>query len=118
MLETTVPIEDHAIWFKHVRSRTLLERLTKLRDEEEINLEISGVVGRWKRMRTGKDGRRTDAIKPEGAMKSVWNDWFRTRKGEVVTLREAVLADDYLALGSKLFSEWNSPEDEAAFRDL
>jgi len=51
-------------------------------------------------------------------MKAVWNEWFRTRKGEAIELREAVLADDYLAAGSALFSEWNSPEDEEAFRDL
>ena len=51
-------------------------------------------------------------------MKTVWNDWFRTRKGDVIEVQEAVLADDYLASGSVLFSEWSSPEDEAAFRDL
>jgi hypothetical protein len=116
---TQVRIEDHFIWFKHVDDPYLLQRLRNLRDEEVINLEAGGVVGRWKRMKTGKDGRPTDAIKPEGEMKRVWNDWFRAHKGRPIELREAVIADDYLAAGSKLFaSEWNSPEDEEAFRDL
>lgn len=116
---TRVRVEDHFIWFKHVHDDQLLERLTNLRDEEAINLEAGGRVGRWKRMKTGKDGRRTDAIRPEGEMKEIWNNWFRTDKGKAVEVREVVIADDYLAAGSRLFaSEWNSPEDEEAFRDL
>lgn len=117
-METAIKIADHTIWFKHVNEPKLRERLNNLHDEEEINLEVGGVIGRWKRMRTGKDGRRTDAIKPDGAMKKVWNDWYRTRKGEELVVREISLADDYLAAGSTLFSEWNSSEDDEAFRDL
>ena len=117
-MDHNIEISDHTIWFKHVHDERLRARLSAMRDGEFINLEADGVIGRWARMRTGKDGRPTEAIKPEGAMKSVWNKWFKTRKGEMIELREAVLADDYLAAGSALFSEWNSPEDEAAFRDL
>ena len=104
-MDDLIRIEDHTIWFKHVHQPALLERLRQLRDDEEISLEADGVVGRWKRMRTGKDGRPTEAIKPDGAMKKVWNDWYKTRKGEMIELREAVLADDYLAAGSALFPQ-------------
>lgn len=107
------------IWFKHVDDPRLLERLQTLHDKETISLDAGGVVGRRKRMKTGKDGRRTDAIRPEGEMKRVWNGWFKAHKGEMIEVREIMLADDYLAAGSKLFaSEWNSEEDEEAFRDL
>jgi hypothetical protein len=117
-MTTSIRIEDHTIWFKHIDEPKMRERLAKLKDDEEINLDVDGVVGRWKRMRTGRDGRPTNAIRPEGAMKAVWNEWFKTRKGEIIELREARLADDYLAANSALFSEWSSPEDEEAFRDL
>jgi len=51
-------------------------------------------------------------------MKKVWNDWYKNRRGELVSIREVKLADDYLVNVSKLFVEWESPEDEEAFRDL
>jgi hypothetical protein len=114
----TVAIEDVAIWLKHVREPKLHDRLAKLGEDEAIYLEADGVVGRWKRMRQGKNPKPTDAIKPDGSMKEIWNKWFKTRKGERIEVREVTLADDFLASGSTLFSEWNSPEDEAAFRDL
>ncbi|MGE3363016.1 MAG: hypothetical protein AB7I34_06130 [Rhizobiaceae bacterium] len=117
-MESSVTISDHTIWFKHLTDHRLRDRLEKLHDDEAINLEADGVVGRWIRMRTGKNGYRTPAIRPDGNMKAVWNEWFKQRRGENIELREIVLADDYLASGSTLFSEWNSKEDEEAFRDL
>ena len=69
-------------------------------------------------MKTGKDGREVPGIKPVGEMKLVWGDWFKNRKGERIEVREVTIADDYLAASTPLFSEWVSPEDEEAFRDL
>ena len=111
-------IEDHAIWFKHVPSRSLLDRLSALQPEAEISVDVDGVTGRWRRMKRGRDGRLPDAIIPVGPMKAVWNQWYRTRRGAEVTVRLTELADDYLAASAPLFSEWNSPEDDEAFRDL
>jgi len=113
-----VRIEDVAIWFKHVREPRLRERLAGLKDDEAIFLETNGVVGRWRRMRQGKNPKPTEAIKPDGRMTEIWGEWFRNSKGMPVQVREVTLADDYLAEGSILFSEWDSPEDEEAFRDL
>ena len=113
-----IKIEDVAIWFKHLRSPSLAERLRGLEPEQEITLETDGVIGRWQRMKTGKDGRATQAIRPVGSMKPIWNDWFKTRKGDLIEVREVKMADDYLASASVLFSEWASEEDEEAFRDL
>ncbi len=109
---------DVAIWFKHVHAPSLAKRLGALRPEEEVSLEADGIVGRWQRMKTGKDGREVSAIRPVGSMKSVWNEWFKNRKGERIEIREVALADDYLAATSAIFSEWASEEDEEAFRDL
>lgn len=113
-----IKIEDVAIWFKHLHSPKLRKRLDSLEPEQEITLETGGVIGRWQRMKTGKDGRMTKAIRPVGSMKSVWNDWFKSRKGELIEIREVKMADDYLASASTLFSEWAGEEDEEAFRDL
>ncbi len=112
-MENSICIEDHTIWFK-MHDASLRERLQRPpRDDETINPRDGRrrrAVAMYRQRRW-----RTDAIKPDGEMKKVWNDCFRTRKGETIELREAVLADDYLAAGSALFSEWNSPEDEEAF---
>jgi hypothetical protein len=116
--ENSLEISDVAIWFKHLHAPRLVERLRNLRPEEEVSLEADGVVGRWRRMKTGKDGREVFAIRPVGSMKSIWNKWFKQRKGDIIEVREVTVADDYLAAASTLFSEWASPEDEEAFRDL
>jgi hypothetical protein len=50
-------------------------------------------------------------------MKAVWKR-FQSRRGEVVAVREVRTTDAYLAALSDTLSEWNSPEDEEAFRDL
>ena len=111
-------ITDVAIWFKHVHSARLRDRLKSLRAGDEISLETDGIVGSWRRMNTGKDGRAVDAIRPVGAIRPVWNAWFKARRGESIPIGEAVVADEYLAAASALFCEWSSPEDEENFRDL
>jgi len=118
MMDNCINIQDHAIWFKHLPRHDLKETLGQLPPEGEIQLEIGGVTGRWRRMKRGKDGRLPDAVIPIGPMKTVWNEWFRTRRGDRVTLRILSPADDWLAGMAVLFSEWNSAEDEEAFRDL
>lgn len=117
-MDGSIRIEDHAIWVKSVHDADLRSHIVALRDDEEIELDVGGVVGRWKKMRTGKDGRPTNGLRPVGAMKEIWQDWYRNRRGARVEIRKVDLADDYLAAGSELFSEWLSAEDEEAFRDL
>jgi hypothetical protein len=64
-----VKISDIAIWIKHVENPQLRARLKALPDEEFINLETDGVIGRWVRMKSGKDGRPTEGIRPDGNIK-------------------------------------------------
>lgn len=117
-MRATVAIEDVAIWFKHVRNPELRERLARLDENEIIHLQADGVVGRWARMRQGNNPKPTEAIKPFGSMREIWNEWFATRKGELIEIEEVKLADEYVSESALLFPEWNSPEDEEAFRDL
>lgn len=117
-IEARTKVSDIAIWYKHLDSREMVACLEALEPEEEITLSVDGVVGRWRRMRTGRDGRRVNAIRPTGPMKDHWGALFRRRRGAVVTLAVVADGDDFLQSASALFSEWNSPEDEAAFRDL
>ena len=117
-MQGTARISDHVIWFKHLEDDGLRERLGALEGGESISLETGGVIGRWVRMKPDKEGRPTAGIRPEGAMKTIWNDWFKNRKGDTIEVRQIQLADDYLKAAEPLFSEWASREDEEAFRDL
>ena len=50
-------------------------------------------------------------------MKEIWKG-LQARRGELVEVREVQTADAYLATLSSTMTEWHSPEDEEAFRDL
>ena len=113
-----VEICDDAMWATRIEGgKALKDRILSLAPGEVIELEVDGIVGRWERMRNGTDGRPTKGIKPIGPMKEVWTR-LQARRGEVVEIREVRTADAYLAALSNTLSEWNSPEDEEAFRDL
>lgn len=115
----SVEIRDNNLWAKHIQGGALLrDRILSLKPGEVIELEVAGVVGAWEKTRVGKDGRAQEAVKPIGNMKKIW-DRFQSRRGEIVEIREIRTADSYLAAVSDLLAdEWNSPEDEEAFRDL
>jgi hypothetical protein len=113
-----VTITDDSIWAKQVEGgKALKQRILSLSPGDVIELEIDGIVGTWEKMRHGRDGRSTTGIKPIGPMKEIWKA-FQSRRGQVVEVREVRTADSYLAALSETLSEWNSPEDEEAFRDL
>jgi len=113
-----VEIRDDAVWAKQIEgSKALKDRIVTLAPGDIVELEVDGIVGKWERMRNGKDGRPTMGIKPVGPMREIWKQW-QSRRGEIVEVREVHKADSYLAALSGTLSEWNSPEDEEAFRDL
>jgi hypothetical protein len=113
-----VTIRDDTLWAKHIEGDAALrERIHSLKPGEVIELEVDGIVGSWEKTRVGSDGRAQQSIKPIGKMKLVWKQ-FQARRKEVVEIRKVQTADSYLAALSDTLSEWNSPADEEAFRDL
>ena len=87
---------------------------------ERIELDIDGIVGTWEKMQNYKTtGAPTPGIKPFGAMAQIWPQEFsEKRKNQVLPVREVTTADRYLATLSASLSEWDSPQDEAAYGDL
>jgi hypothetical protein len=113
-----VAIRDDTIWVNHIEGgKVLKERIASLPPGDVIELEVDGIVGSWEKTQVGKDGRPQQSIKPLGNMKTVWKR-FQSRRQERVEIREVRTADAYLAALTDTLSEWNSPEDEEAFRDL
>ena len=113
-----VKISDDVLWAKQIEGDNALRaRIVELPAGETIDLEVDGIVGPWEKAKTGKDGRPTPAIKPVGPMREIWKR-FQARRGEFIAIRETRTADSYLKALSGTLSEWNSPEDEEAFRDL
>jgi hypothetical protein len=109
---------DDVIWATNIEGdRRLQERISRLRAGDLLDLEVDGVVGRWERMRDGRDGRPSVGIKPLAEMREVWARW-RREPARIVDIREVVAADGYLAALSATLDEWDSPEDELAYRDL
>ncbi len=114
----TTKITDDAIWLKHIEGDPRLQdRIRTLKSGDMLDLEVDGIVGKWQRMKDGRDGRPTYGIKPVSAMKDVWAR-LRRQSGRIVELREVVAADSYLAALAPTLNEWDSPEDELAYRDL
>lgn len=115
---TVVCIKDNAIWIKHIEAGPqICEMINQMKPGELVDLEVDGIVGKWERMRDGEDGRPTYGIKPVAEMREIWKK-MQSRRGEIVKMREVVTADTYLASLAPSLSEWDSPEDEEAYRDL
>lgn len=114
----TLRVNDDAIWLKNIEGDPRLQaRIRAMRPGDVVDLEVDGIVGRWERMRDGRDGRPTFGIKPIAEMRQVWARLARQR-GKVVPVREVVTADSYLAALAPTLSEWDSPADDEAYRDL
>ena len=115
---TTTTINDDAIWAKNIDGNPgLRNQIRAMRPGEVIDLEVDGIVGKWERMRNGKDGRPTFGIKPIAEMRQVWAR-LRAQSGKVVAIRPVITADSYLAALTPVLSEWDSTQDDEAYRDL
>ena len=108
-----------AIWTRGIEGDpALVDQILSMAPGETIDLEIEGVVGTWEKMKNGRDGRETRGIRPIGPMREVWRSVLQ-RRGSLVKIRRVARSDPYLAyVQSLLAEEWDSPEDDEAFRDL
>ena len=85
MAQTTV--SDFVIWAKHVHGDpTVAERILALKAGETVRLRVDGVLGAWRRMDDGRDGRPTRGIRPIGRTQAFWRELYSARRGEVVTV--------------------------------
>jgi hypothetical protein len=112
-------VKDNVIWAKHLQSDAGLHAaVLNLKEDQKIRLSVDGIVGDWVKMRTGKDGRPVQGIKPSGAMVAVW-DRLQKRRGEKVRIdRPDREPDPTLQLADLTFQEWYTAEDEEAFGEL
>ena len=83
-------------------------------------LLIDGTPVRFVKMRDGTDGRPTPGLRPADADAKRFWDALQERRGEqvCVALPEAPPHDPHLVSISALLSEWDSPEDAAAYDRL
>jgi hypothetical protein len=114
----TVLNNDDAIWLKTVTAdQATVTYLRELPPGGRIRLAIEGTAGDWEKMADGRDGRPTFGLKPIGRTREYWKT-LRGRRGKLLDFkvldpRDALICDIETAL-----AEWDSKEDEVAFRDL
>jgi hypothetical protein len=114
----TILNNDDAIWLKTVTADTdTVSYLRELPAGSRIRLAIEGTPGEWEKMADGRDGRPTFGLKPIGRTREYWKG-LKGRRGrlldfKVLDPRDALMSDIESSL-----TEWDSKEDEVAFRDL
>lgn len=80
---TATVVSDYVIWAKHLDGDTRA-RVLSLRAGEVLTLAVDGVVGAWRKMDDGRDGRPTPGLKPVGRTADFWRDLYDRRRGEMV----------------------------------
>ena len=115
----TMIIRDDVLWARHIEGDADLARsIRSLPADEIIVLRIEGTPIRFRKMRDGSDGRPTDGVRPEREASDFWRG-LQTRRGAMVTVEpEAPSVDPYLLSLTAILTEWNSPEDAAAYDGL
>jgi hypothetical protein len=76
---------------------------------------------KFAKMRDGSDGRPTPGLRPEGSDAKRFWDALQERRGERVTVvlpGESRPSDPHFQSLAPLLSEWESPEDAAAYDRL
>lgn len=82
-----VQVTDWSLWIKHISGdRALSQQLADLHEGQTVTLLIGGHEGVWVKKANGKDGRPTQGLKPLGAMKDIWFDWFRSDRGALIDI--------------------------------
>jgi len=85
-----IEVQDVVLWAGHVAGDTRLrQRISAMAPDEEIELEIDGTRGWWRKMQQGKDGRPTQGLKASSPnTRRWWSETFRTRKGHCLAIVE------------------------------
>ena len=115
----TMIIRDDVVWASHIEGDPeLAATIRGLSPDDILVLRIEGRPVRFRKMRDGATGRPTDGVKPDPSEAPFWRQ-LQTRRGAMITVEpEPAKADPYLLSLTATLSEWNSPEDAAAYDGL
>ncbi|WP_375463870.1 hypothetical protein [uncultured Methylobacterium sp.] len=115
----TMIIRDDVLWAAHIEGDPdLASSIRSLPSDDVIVLRIEGKPVRFRKMRDGADGRPTDGVRPERESSEFWQH-LQTRRGAMVTVEpETGRVDPYLLSLTATLTEWNSPDDAAAYDGL
>ena len=82
-----VEIRDWSLWTKHVRGAPALVALLEgLAEDEVVELVVDGRRGEWVKKKSSASGAPTPGLKPVGRMRDTWFEWFKTRRGDLVSV--------------------------------
>lgn len=85
--EGRVEIRDWSLWSKHVRGAPqLVAALNAMADDEVVELIVDGRRGEWVKKKSSANGAPTPGLKPVGRMRDTWFEWYKTRRGELVSI--------------------------------
>ncbi|MGJ3231397.1 MAG: hypothetical protein ACFE0P_06345 [Oceanicaulis sp.] len=82
-----VEIRDWSLWTKHVRGAPALVALLEgLAEDDVVELVVDGRRGEWVKKKSSASGAPTPGLKPVGRMRDTWFEWFKTRRGDLVSI--------------------------------
>lgn len=84
-----VEVRDNSIWITHIHNNDELTHfLHSLEENSSVDLEINGTPMHWVKMSNGRDGRRTNGIKPIGASKDYWSKMLLEHRNKTVKIKK------------------------------
>lgn len=115
----TLILRDDILRAQHVESDPdLAQAIRMLRPDQLIVLRVEGKPLRFRKIVDTETGHPTDGVRPEPADAEIWRD-LQTRRGSMITVEpERPMPDPYLLSLSATLTEWNSPDDAAAYDGL
>ena len=114
-------VRDNALGAKHIEgSPKVAARILGMPQDAPILLLIDGTPVRFVKMRDGAAGRPTPGLRPADSVSKRFWDALQERRGERVrvALPDELPHGPDLASLSALLSEWDTPEDAAAYDRL
>ncbi|MCJ2138209.1 hypothetical protein MKK69_29865 [Methylobacterium sp. J-026] len=115
----TMILRDVVLRARHVEGDPdLALTIRALRPDQRLVLRIDGRPMRFRKVLDGDTGHFTDGVGPEPADAETWHD-LQSRRGSMITVEaERPMPDPYLLSLSATLTEWNSPDDAAAYDGL
>jgi hypothetical protein len=115
----TMIIREGALRARYIEGDPdLATRIRSLPPDHAIVLRIEGRPMRFRKMQEGQDQKSADGVKPDADFVEDWRR-LQARRGAMITVEpETGAVDPYLLSLSATLTEWNSPEDAAAYDGL